>query len=251
MNSCLIIKRKDSKKCHIRNYKRSLKHGKSRRVASVVCWLKNVTFITLLLFVCLLMMPLVACKDKVEDVVEVETQERCTYNSLKNKQGLANWVYSKTRNMSMNQCLRAVEVSFEGDEPYMVLAIIIYEAGGDPAFISSAGAIGHGGIMPGNLNSLIKAGIIKKDVRELFEPDTNIRATQFMLTQKYNLAKKDKNKPKDWSIIAWTMRLYRGWDRSTPKAMKEDLRKLNNYTNKILNAYWELKEINNENENPA
>jgi len=64
MKSFIVYKR--NKKYYTRDYKRKLKtkRGKSKSVASIMCWSKNFNFLFALLLVCLLIMPAMSCKSE-------------------------------------------------------------------------------------------------------------------------------------------------------------------------------------------
>lgn len=181
---------------------------------------------------------------KTEQPIKIVKEE----NILKNKEGVIDWIYKRSQwkkdflGMPKEQIEGLLPVLFEGPDPFLTIAVITYEGGWDATYTSPVEAIGLGGIWPSkeNLPMLINAGIVKEDKRELYIPEVNIRATHFMISYMREWGNGDINK---------CFRYYRGLKRDKDgKACPVDKRDLNNYTNKILKAYWQLIYINNSGE---
>ena len=121
-------------------------------------------------------------------------------NSTLNKQHLINcyvdWVMSHSSRISEKQAKRYIRLVFDNtDQPLLVLSIIARESNFNPTAVSRSGAIGLGQILAtnGQLETLKKNKIIQ-DKRDLFDPETNIIATNFILQQKLKYAKGDLKK---------------------------------------------------------
>lgn len=174
-----------------------------------------------------------------------EGQEQCEPSHIKNKEAIIDWIYNQSQchkvnnffGMPRRQIENLIPIIDEGPDSLLVIAVISFESGWNPAFTSHAGAIGLGGIWDQNKPMLKEAGIIKEDVRELYLPDVNIRATQHMITHMRERGKGN---------IDRCFRFYRGLkiNKKTGKPDPKDLAELKKYTTRILKAYWELKYIN-------
>jgi len=105
MRSCIIVKR--YKKCHIRNYKRSLKHGKSRPMAKMLCWSRNHNIVFAMVLILLSAMSFSSCSEEpvVADVPEivVAKQEQKSDIVLDNQmQSVSKYIYSKQKTKSIH-----------------------------------------------------------------------------------------------------------------------------------------------------
>lgn len=101
---------------------------------------------------------------------------------------LTKWVYQKSKVISRRACQNIVVEAMRYDHPLLILAICEVESQGfQPSALSSKEARGLGQIMATektHLKALIKAGIIQEP-RDLFDIDTNIRATAYLLENQF------------------------------------------------------------------
>ena len=136
---------------------------------------------------------------------------------------LTQWVYDHSTRISRAQCREIVREAMKYRYPELLLAIIELESVKfTPGSMSSAGAVGwcqinvrqHG-------KELIESGIIK-EVRDLWDTGSNIRAGAYILEQKLKYSKGD---------IADALNAYRGGKDNTYV-----LRILSNYANLSVRA---------------
>ena len=104
MKSCIIVKHK---KHHVRNYKRTLKNGrgKSKLSASALCWFKNLSYLGVLVMMCLMVMPFVSCQgepvaSKLEEAPIVLSSTSIALDGQ--MRGVSKYIYKKQKIKSIH-----------------------------------------------------------------------------------------------------------------------------------------------------
>ena len=103
---------------------------------------------------------------------------------------LSTWVYRHSNRISFREARTIVEKTIKiSNNPILLLAIMCEESHFNPKAISKSGAIGLGQILPNKYQlNLLKKNEIIKDKRDLFDIETNIRATEFIFSLKLKKA---------------------------------------------------------------
>lgn len=135
-----------------------------------------------------------------------------------NEKKLAGWIYQHSYRCSRKQAFMYAKYILLQPHPLLIASIIANESSFNPTAVSKANAIGLMQVLPtkDHVNQLKKAGIIK-DVRDLFEPDTNIRAGSFLFNDMLKLNKND---------ITKTLQMYVGGSSSYVRKVLETLGQL-------------------------
>ena len=98
---------------------------------------------------------------------------------------MAEWIYRNSSRISRRTALVIARAVSRTSKPLLILSIIKVESGFNPAAVSKAGAIGLGQILPSDYQlKLLKNEGILKEKRDLFDVETNVRATEYMFEQK-------------------------------------------------------------------
>jgi len=105
---------------------------------------------------------------------------------------LVDWVYKHSR-ISRVMAEKIVDNVKESSSPLFLLALMRTESNFNPTAVSSKGAMGLGQIMPVHKKALKESGIIK-ELRDLFNISTAIKATEFIWELKMVDARGDINK---------------------------------------------------------
>lgn len=116
----------------------------------------------------------------IEDEITVKDNVRAS---------LVDYVFKYSQRISRGQAHQIVDAAMKTQHPALILALIRHESAFNPTAVSSANAIGLGQIVPRyHAKRLISKGIIA-EVRDLYEIDKNMQATDFILTEMRNKAK--------------------------------------------------------------
>jgi LysM repeat protein len=134
----------------------------------------------------------------------------------KAKLQLTEWVYKHSQ-ISQTMAEEIVNNISKSSCPLFLLSLIKTESNFNPTAVSSKGAMGLGQIMPLHKKALIEAGILK-EMRDVFDISTAVKATEFIWRLKIAQANGDINR---------ALALYLGGN---------DRR----YVNQILKDYFQL-----------
>ncbi len=109
---------------------------------------------------------------------------------------VVDWVYNHSSKISKRTAKIIVEETFKKSKyPLLLLAIFARESSFNPTAVSKKGAFGLGQILvTKNQIKLLQENKIILDPRDLFDIETNIKASEFMLDQKLKVAKGDLRK---------------------------------------------------------
>ena len=129
---------------------------------------------------------------------------------------LVEWVYKHSR-ISRAMAEEIVDNVKESSCPLFLLALMRTESSFNPTAVSSKGAMGLGQIMPMHKKSLKGAGILK-EMRDVFDIPTAVKATEFVWEAKMQAAAGDINR---------ALALYLGAHNGS-------------YVNRILKDYFHL-----------
>lgn len=95
---------------------------------------------------------------------------------------LTEWVYNNSQKISRNQVKFIVDETLKCNEPLFILAIMKPESEYHSSAVSSVGAKGLGQVMWKVWGKrLVETGICKEE-RDLFDPQVNIKAMNFIFT---------------------------------------------------------------------
>jgi len=138
---------------------------------------------------------------------------------------LVDWVFANSHLGNVPKCSRKmakeiVDAVFKTDTPLLLLAIFKKESRFEPTAVSHMGAMGLGQVMPMHEKWLKREGIIT-ELRDLFDIETNIKASELVWSRGFQRAKGNP-------VIALGM-YYGARDKS--------------YSEPILSSYRELTEI--------
>ena len=106
------------------------------------------------------------------------------------------WVYKHSSKISKKTARIIVEETFQNSKyPLLLLAIFAKESSFNPTAVSKKNAFGLGQILVTKEQiKLLKENNIISEPRDLFDIETNIKASEFMLDQKLKSAKGDLHK---------------------------------------------------------
>lgn len=94
---------------------------------------------------------------------------------------LTKWVFEHSTKISHKTARNIVKEALKTNKPLLILAIFSAESEFNPGAVSNAGALGLGQIMWKYWGEDLKKAEIAKESRDLFDYDTNIQATSFIL----------------------------------------------------------------------
>jgi len=128
------------------------------------------------------------CKPKV--IIEKVPVECNNTQSLLNVDVLTEWVYNHSSRISRKTARRIVEIVIkETKYPLLILSLMERESNFNPLAISKSGAIGLGQILATpNQIKWLKENKIISEKRDLFDIETNIKATNFVFLYKLRKA---------------------------------------------------------------
>jgi soluble lytic murein transglycosylase-like protein len=134
------------------------------------------------------------------------------------KERLTEWVYQRSEKISKKVAREIVDTSQQYKNALLLLAIFETESNFVPSAISGKGAKGLGQIhWPSHKKTLTETGICKQE-RDLFDLETNVRASHLLLVDMLNRSNGD---------VIKALRLYLGGHDGA-------------YTMRILNNYVQL-----------
>ena len=115
-----------------------------------------------------------------------------------NKQALVNWIYKNSFRCSYKQAERYADIILKQPYPLLVASIIKQESNFDTTATNKVGKTLVIGLMQiyltqNHITQLEKSGIIK-NVRDLYNPETNIKAGVFILKDIIRIQKGDLSK---------------------------------------------------------
>ena len=115
-----------------------------------------------------------------------------------NKQALVNWIYKNSFRCSYQQAERYATIILKQPYPLLVASIIKQESNFDTTATNKVGKTLVIGLMQiyltqNHIAQLEKAGIIK-NIRDLYNPETNIKAGVFILKDIIKISKGDLSK---------------------------------------------------------
>ena len=133
-------------------------------------------------------------------VVKTVTKKEIVYKKVNkiNKQALVSWIYKNSFRCSYQQAERYATIILKQPYPLLVASIIKQESNFDTTATNKVGKTLVIGLMQiyltqNHIQQLEKAGIIS-NVRDLFNPETNIKAGVFILKDIIRIQKGDLSK---------------------------------------------------------
>ncbi len=160
---------------------------------------------------------------KIVTVVKPVVKKEIIYKKVNkiNKQALINWIYKNSFRCSYQQAENYANIILKQPYPLLVASIIKQESNFDTTATNKVGKTLVIGLMQiyltnNHIEQLKKAGIIK-NVRDLYNPMTNIRAGVFILKDIIKINKGDLSK----SLV-----MYCGGSRGYSRRVLENLGQL-------------------------
>ncbi|RPI55889.1 MAG: lytic transglycosylase domain-containing protein [Deltaproteobacteria bacterium] len=146
---------------------------------------------------------------------QITTEER---KLTEQKEKLADWVYQHSEKISKKIAREIVDASYPYKNALLLLAIFEMESNFVPSAISRKGARGLGQVhWSSHEKVLAETGICKQE-RDLFDPETNVRASNLILVDMLDRSNGD---------VIKALRLYLGCHNGA-------------YTMRVLNNYVQL-----------
>ncbi|RPI50295.1 MAG: hypothetical protein EHM49_08730 [Deltaproteobacteria bacterium] len=134
------------------------------------------------------------------------------------KEKLSEWVYQRSEKISKKVAREIVDASYSYSNALLLLAIFEVESNFIPSAMSGKGARGLGQVhWPSHNKTLTETGICKQE-RDLFDVETNVKASHLILVDMLNRSDRD---------VIKALRLYLGGRDGA-------------YTMRILNNYVQL-----------
>lgn len=154
-----------------------------------------------------------------EKIREIKRQNKVELEKIykKNifvKNCLIQWSYDNSSKVSKKYLSKLIDFIVENTHnPYLILGIIAEESDFDPTAISSVGALGVGQVMPKVWEKELKEQGIITEKRDLFDPEINVLAMDYILLKYYKQFK-------DWNKV---LNAYVGGDKQYVKAVKRNI----------------------------
>lgn len=151
--------------------------------------------ITLVVSICIgIIIGKITTKPKIKTVVKKEViykQKEYHATNKIDKNLLAQWIYKNSFRCSMRQAREYADIIVKQRYPLLIAAIIKRESSFDSTALNKVGNTPVIGLMQiycskDHVEQLKKAGIIKS-VRDLFDPETNIKAGVYILNDIINI----------------------------------------------------------------
>ena len=117
------------------------------------------------------------------------------------KARLTEWVFAHSERISRKTARQIVELAMDTDKGLLILSILQPESNYVPSSASPKGAVGLGQIHYKSHAKLLNDSLGITDIRELFDIESNIKATNLILTNMLTENRYDINK---------TLRAYLG-----------------------------------------